>query len=438
MIKRIHIKGYKSLRDVEVELDSLAVLVGPNAAGKSNFLDALQLLSRMVQVRSLKEAFAPPYRGNPLESFSFGTEGLEGLLNKESATFSIEVDVELSSEVVNDVNDEIRDMRRTQSAPNGSSSQGSSQRAVVVKERYLRYRIEILIQPRTGFLQVANEYLAALKPDGTPTGKRKPFLELENDHLVLRLEGQGRPTHLDRFLDHSVLSRPLYPPHYPHLVALRRELTRWFFFYFEPRERMRMANPVKEVRHIGPMGEDLAAFLNTLKAREPRRFKAVEKAVHMLIPSITGISVEVDNLGQVELQLLEGDVPIPARLVSEGTLRVLGLLTLGGARDTPSLIGFEEPENGVHPRRIELIARYLDSQSSTGQTQIIATTHSSVLADLIPVEKLYQCRKSEGQTTVEPLESWGNLAKSSQVANALEDGAQRPVSDLMLRGDLDE
>ena len=114
MIKRVRIKDYKSLRDVEVELGPLAVLIGPNAAGKSNFLDALQLLSRMVQVRSLKEAFAPPYRGNPLESFSFGTEGLEGLLSKERATFSIEVDVALSDAVVEEVNDEIRDMRRTQ------------------------------------------------------------------------------------------------------------------------------------------------------------------------------------------------------------------------------------------------------------------------------------------------------------------------------------
>ena len=40
MLKRIHIKGYKSLRDVEIELPRLAVLFGPNASGKSNFLDA--------------------------------------------------------------------------------------------------------------------------------------------------------------------------------------------------------------------------------------------------------------------------------------------------------------------------------------------------------------------------------------------------------------
>lgn len=62
MIRRIHIQRYKSLRDVKVELKPLSVLFGPNAAGKSNFIDALQLLSRIAGSRSLKEAFEPPYR----------------------------------------------------------------------------------------------------------------------------------------------------------------------------------------------------------------------------------------------------------------------------------------------------------------------------------------------------------------------------------------
>ena len=47
MLKRVHIKGYKSLSDVEVRLSPLTLLFGPNAAGKSNFLDALQLLSKL-------------------------------------------------------------------------------------------------------------------------------------------------------------------------------------------------------------------------------------------------------------------------------------------------------------------------------------------------------------------------------------------------------
>ena len=47
MLKRIRIEGYKSLTDIEVSLEPLTVLFGPNAAGKSNLLDALYLLSKL-------------------------------------------------------------------------------------------------------------------------------------------------------------------------------------------------------------------------------------------------------------------------------------------------------------------------------------------------------------------------------------------------------
>ena len=104
-------------------------------------------------------------------------------------------------------------------------------------------------------------------------------MSLATEKIHLRLEGQAHPTCYDRYLDHAILSMPHYPPHHPHLVAARRELESWLFFYFEPRERMRATNPIKEVRHIGLMGEELAAFLRTLKALEPRQFDAVEKAL---------------------------------------------------------------------------------------------------------------------------------------------------------------
>lgn len=65
MLKRVKIQGYKSLVDLEVNLQPLSVLFGPNASGKSNFLDALQLLSRLATSNSLNEVFDPPIEANP-------------------------------------------------------------------------------------------------------------------------------------------------------------------------------------------------------------------------------------------------------------------------------------------------------------------------------------------------------------------------------------
>lgn len=431
MLTRIRIRNYKSLSDVEVRLKPLSVLFGPNAAGKSNFLDALQLLSQ-IATRRLKEAFDPPYRGAPLESFTFGPKGIRGLLEQDSAVFSIEVDVLLSQALIDSVNRQIREMKAPRDA-----REDTQENLAFVKERALRYRIDVEILPKSGILRVTDEYLAALNTRGEPTKKRSAFIERKGDRLHLRMEGQAHPTYFERYLDHSLLSKPHYPPHYPHLVAMRQELASWLFFYFEPRERMRKAGPVKEVRHIGLMGEELASFLNTLKALDEPQFRAIERSLRMIIPSASGIQTDVNDLGEVELRLVEGGVPMPARVLSEGTLRVLGLLALGGAKEPPALLGFEEPENGIHPRRIRLIAELLKTRAATGETQLIVTTHSPVLLDLMPMDSLYVLKKRAGRTEIQSFEVWGDLARRSETELALDDEEPLPVSQRLLRGDLD-
>ena len=435
MLKRVHIKGYKSLNDVDVRLSSLSVLFGLNAAGKSNFLDGLQILSKFATSKTLKEAFDSPCRGKPLESFSIGDKGLKGLLAQSRISFSIEADLHLSDAIIEAVNRQIREMRR----PSGDGQlDGAGRTPAHMRERDLRYRIEVEMVPRSGILRVADEYLAALNTKGEPSGKRMPFIERQGENIHLRLEGQAHATYYDRYLDHSILSMPHYPPHYPHLIAARRELENWLFFYFEPRERMRAANPVKEVRHIGLMGEELAAFLNTLKAIEPKQFGAIEKALHTLIPNVDGIEVEVSDLGEVELFLKENGVAIPARVLSEGTLRMLGLLALTGAKDAPALVGFEEPENGVHPRRVQLVAELLKTRARLGQTQYIVTTHSPLLPDLLPDDSLLVVQRVEGQTRIESFRGWGPLARRAGIDPALDEQQQKlPISERILRGDFD-
>lgn len=431
MIHHLRIRNYKSLRNLDLQLNRLSVLFGPNAAGKSNFFDALQLLSRLGTSRSLKEAFEAPYRGRPIESFAFGPDGLDGLLQHDSASLSIEVDVELSPFVIDTVNRQIAESRRGQKNGHGLEPENH------IHHRLLRYRVEIGITPSTGLLRVNDEYFGPLDRKGQPKSRPQPFIETAEDRLRLRMEGQAHPTYFDLYLDHTLLSRPHYPPHYPHLTAFKAELSNWFFYYFEPRERMRAATPVREVRHIGLMGEDLAAFLHTLRTQDPKQFQAVAKAMHELIPAITDILTEVNKFGEVELSVVEGGTAIPARVVSEGTLRALGLLALGGVKEPPSLIAFEEPENGVHPRRIRDIAEILVNRADSENTQVIVTTHSPILPNHIPAESLFVCRKIHGATSVDPFSTWGPLGKADEIASGLEDTSDLSISERLLRGDFD-
>jgi AAA15 family ATPase/GTPase len=99
MIKRLKVKGYKSLRDMEVRFEPLNIIIGPNAAGKSNLLDALNLISKLVTSKNLKESFEH-HRGLPLESFYYGQKGYEKLLQEETASAEFEVDVELSDRTI--------------------------------------------------------------------------------------------------------------------------------------------------------------------------------------------------------------------------------------------------------------------------------------------------------------------------------------------------
>jgi len=129
-------------------------------------------------------------------------------------------------------------------------------------------------------------------------------------------------------------------------------------------------------------------------------------------------------------------MPVPARLLSEGTLRLLGLLALGGAKDRPALIGFEEPENGIHPRRVRLVAELLRSLSA--ESQLIVTTHSSLLTDLVSHENLLVCRKRSRNTEIFTFVSpEGPLWKASNIGDAPDDEEVMPISQQILRGDFD-
>ena len=438
MLKRVHVKGYKSLVDVEVELEPLVVLFGPNASGKSNFLDALRLLSMVGTSRTLRDAFDPPYRGTPLESFHVGRDGIEGLSAQERLAFSIEADLRLSESTLTAVDRQVRDMRGSARRP---GSRNADRQREAVHAHNLRYRIEIEMLPRSGALRVADEYLAPLTTRGEPS-RRRPFLERQGDKLLMRREGGTHVTHHDRFLDHSILSMPHYPPHHPHLVAARHELESWLFLCFEPRERMRTANPLKEGRRIGPRGEDLAAFLNTVKAEEPELFGCVEAELTAMMPRFDGIQTEVNELGEVELRLTERGVAMPARLLSDGTLRLLALVALTAFVAPPALAGIEEPETGVHPRLIPMIAETLTTRSRFYDglhTQHVVTTRDPFLPDLVPSRSLFVVERTEStndETRIVPFSTWrASRRRRDARAERRDDREYTRIWERIVRGD---
>ncbi len=412
MIKRIRIQGYKSLKDVDLCLKPLSVIFGPNAAGKSNLLDSIYLISRLGTCKTLTEAFEG-HRGFPLESFYYGDKGFEKLILDDRVTATFEVDIELSDRIRQSIEEIIREKRRGL----------DDVRKKTKIEKYVRYRISIEIIPKTGILRIVDEFFTALKPSLDPK-KRTPFIERDPEsgkRLHLRLEGQAHPRYFEIGLDHTIVSTPLYEPHYPHIAALKKELENWRVYYFEPREIMRATVPVAEVERIGARGENLPSFLNTLQHRFPQEFEDLQLSLRSVLPTLNGVSVERTPDGLLSLRIREDGLSYPARLISEGILRVLGLLAAVHPSTETTVIGYEEPENGVHPTRLEVIAQLLKTASTNSGKQIIINTHSPYLPGFFSDDELFVCQKDNGYTTVTPFTTVGPLYKEGDIRRGLEE-----------------
>ncbi len=430
MITRVVIKGYKSLRDVDLELSALTLVIGPNASGKSNLLDALGLLSRMATGGTIRSAF-DEHRGNPIEAFFAPPGGLEELMSSDVLTLSLGVEVELSNSTVKAVERLVRDMR--EGLPASSRANHRDSRRVI--EKRMRYDLTIEFLTSTGMLRVIDERLVALRMDGEERKDRKPFLERVGDRLHLRMEGQAHPIYHDLGLDHTILSTPLYPPHYPHITAFKEELRHWRFYYFDP-SVMRLESALRDVDTLGYDGRDLAGYYHSLKVSNPKQFENLALTLKMVVPAADGVHTTVTPTGLVRLNLVESNTNYSSRVISDGTLRVMGLLAMLAPGGPSTTIGFEEPENGVHPRRLQIVARLLDNAVQQHGKQLIVTTHSSKLPDYIEHTNYTHADfkgrisimgswKEDGQSRFEPIDytlMFGEQAADRALAEALERG----------------
>lgn len=407
------IKGFKSLEEVDVEFPRVAVLFGPNAAGKSNLLDAIQALSRIATSRTLSDALSEPIRGHPIEAFAFPAGGLPSLLSKESTSFSLETSLDIG------------------------------------KEHFLyHYRVTVGMQPGSGSLSVRDEYLAALGKKGEPKGN--PSIERVGDQIRIRRKSKpANPRREDVGQNYAMLSDPrLSGVQYRAIERCRNELAGWRTYYLDPRVAMRSARPPSDVRDIGVLGEDIAPFLYRLRAEHPKHFNAVKRTLRSLIPSVEDLTVDLDQKrGTLDIQVRQGAKEFSSRIVSEGTLRVLALCALTVNPWSGSLLAFEEPENGVHPRRLELIVQLLASLAAEHGRQIIITTHSPLFCDaILKLAKgnakdvaLLRVRQGLNGTEVTPFNVTGPLFQDHEIAGALTTGTEDGLFEsLMLRGMIDE
>ncbi len=205
----------------------------------------------------------------------------------------------------------------------------------------------------------------------------------------------------------SILSQRRDPDAYPELSKVTDafgQIRIYRFWQFGPDATVRGACAA-DVRadHLSERLDNLPARLAVLKGNPLVKRRLLE-LIGELAPGFTDFEV-VPEGGTLALYLTEGDSSVPARRVSDGTLRFLCLIAILVDPQPPPLIAIEEPELGLHQDVHGHLADLLLEASA--RTQLVVTTHSDVLVDALTEspEVVVVCEKLSGCTQLERLDS---------------------------------
>ncbi len=381
MITRIEIDGFKSFRGFSMDFEPLLAIVGPNSAGKSNLVDALQLLSRLA-TEPLYAAFRQG-RGRVRDQFSLTRDG-----TARRMSFALEVLL----------------------APSLTGPEGPPE----ILHSRLRYEVEIerndlpsgveelnLVRERLAPIHREQDTWMAQHPEYSflahyqPRNDRNPFLNL--------LTGDARRVFYVPDNDLTSSPRILVPPHHisatfvsgqyavlgqphigmsPHLLAMRLELRGWRFLHVDA-VKLRLPS---ERAAAGPLLTDGSNLPTVLASLTPEVFGQVQADLASLVPGVSLLDVvERDDEFQLEVDFADGR-RLPARLLSDGTLRILAFLVLLRTASAGAILGLEEPENGIFPGRLRAFIRKLQETTAPAADvplQVLLNSHSpTVLAAL--------------------------------------------------------
>ncbi len=383
MLTRIELDGFKSFVNFTLDLGPFQVIIGANGVGKSNLFDALRLLAALAE-KNLYEAFQE-MRGDPQELFTLDPDGRP----RDRMRLAVEMLVE----------------------PRVRDEWGIEKE---IQHNRLRYEVEIVRRPDgrgRDRLAIAHESLRAIPRKGDAwlrrwkadrwlpkrrTGRTTPFIstEGEGDQVTVYLHqdgraGRGRRASLAEQMERTALSGVTGAAEFPHVFAAREEMRRWTLLQLVP-QVLRRPSPRLAPSVLHEDGGNLAAVLARLTRDHPPVLRAISAEMARLVPGIQEVRVEEDpvrDLYVLQAQLGDGRA-FSSQVLSDGTLRLLALVTLKHDPEFGGVLCFEEPENGVHPLRVKHLIEVLrgmttdlsDPDLDRPLRQVIVNTHSPVVA----------------------------------------------------------
>ena len=345
-IRQVRIRNYKSIAEAVVDLDDLTLFVGANGSGKSNFFEAL--------------GFVRDSLGETLD-LAFKNRGGIQAVRRRSGGHPTHVSIGLSVDL-------------------GDGGKAD-------------YSFEIGAQTGGGF-RVTKERCEVRR-----------FMEaavaFETDSGVFVQELPGIRTRLvpDRLALVAVSGTEEFRPVFEFLTSMR--------FYSIVPQQLRAIQKPDAGDVLLPDGQNAAAVLKRLQSEDPDAYQRICRLLALAVDGVT--SVTHRTIGPMETLEFRKDVGLKdpwrfdAQNMSDGTLRVLGLLLALYQTGNVSLIGIEEPEATVHPAVAELLLDVLRDASQ--DRQVLVTTHSPDVLDskYLDADQVRVVEMSRGITRIGPM-----------------------------------
>jgi predicted ATPase len=174
------------------------------------------------------------------------------------------------------------------------------------------------------------------------------------------------------------------------LMPLQQE--EWQFLTMHPQA---MGAPHPQRRSGGTIllekdGSNVAEYLMAVRRLDQAAFEGIVETLQFILPYADDVQPAITSELErnVYLQLSEAGFKVPGWLLSTGTVRLVALLALLRHPLPPPLVVIEEIENGLDPRTIHLIVDEIREAVQSGRTQVVVTTHSPYLLNLLPLQTI--------------------------------------------------
>jgi len=407
LITRLKINGFKNLNDVDIRFGPFTCIAGTNAVGKSNLFDAIRFLSDLAASKELVLA------ARSVRSEGQRSSDIRDIFYKSGEVYADRMSFEVEMIIPREAFDDL----------------GQKAVASITTVRYhliLRYK-----KDEDSFLEIEREELAPITQTDAQrdlyfdakqkweksviTGRRTTkFIStvVQNKEEIVRLhQDQTKGNTTNRILaklPRTVLST--VTAEYPTACVVRHEMRSWAMLQLEPSALRRSDDfERRKTAKLDADGAHIPATLYRLQNENPEMdiYQQLANRLSELVEDVREINIDKDEKREL-LTLMVGYKDgsfFPAHSLSDGTLRFLGLTVLELDANSGGLICLEEPENGIHPKKINAILKLLQDiatdptipvDNENPLRQVILNTHSPLVVQQIPEDSLLLAEPWEG------------------------------------------